>query len=222
MMKRVIAFEDFLAPHSGSALAKTLRNVFLNFNLKNKIMSITLDNASNNTSVIGKLKLKYKPPMKDFEEEILDAEVQANEAIPLSNEEIALDAASSEGSTSGPGSGGEEAKAEVWRVMNERGRFSIWSDDGFVSSFSINGKFHFCRSFSPSSCLASRRSCSGGGVSIYYVSLLIRARGAHGELELLKGNRLKDLEKMSLLITLVDRSHEALAVKVDHLPDVDG
>ncbi|GJU19888.1 60S ribosomal protein L23a [Tanacetum coccineum] len=31
-----------------------------------------------------------------FEEEILDAEVQANEAIPLSDEEIALDAASSE------------------------------------------------------------------------------------------------------------------------------
>ncbi|GJV80810.1 hypothetical protein Tco_1516680, partial [Tanacetum coccineum] len=43
----------------------------------------------------------------------LDAEVQANEAIPLSDEEIALDAASSEGSMSGPGSGGEEAEAEA-------------------------------------------------------------------------------------------------------------
>ncbi|GKG18193.1 hypothetical protein Tco_0372491 [Tanacetum coccineum] len=32
----------------------------------------------------------------DFEEEILDAEVQANEAIPLSDEKIVLDAASSE------------------------------------------------------------------------------------------------------------------------------
>ncbi|GJV87265.1 zinc finger BED domain-containing protein RICESLEEPER 2 [Tanacetum coccineum] len=49
----------------------------------------------------------------DFEEEILDAEVQANEAIPLSDEEIAHDAASSEGSLSGPGSGGEEAEAEA-------------------------------------------------------------------------------------------------------------
>ncbi|GJS16189.1 zinc finger BED domain-containing protein RICESLEEPER 2-like protein [Tanacetum coccineum] len=49
----------------------------------------------------------------DFEEEILDAEVQANEAIPLSDEEITLDAASSEGSLSGPGSGGEEAEAEA-------------------------------------------------------------------------------------------------------------
>nr|GEY52400.1 hypothetical protein [Tanacetum cinerariifolium] len=64
-------------------------------------MSITLDNASNNTSAI------------DFEEEILDAEVQANEAISLSDEEIALDAASSEGFMSGPGSRGEEAKAEA-------------------------------------------------------------------------------------------------------------
>ncbi|GKG32424.1 hypothetical protein Tco_0429934, partial [Tanacetum coccineum] len=44
----------------------------------------------------------------DFEEEILDAEVQENEAIPLSDKEIALDAASGEGSMSRPGSGGEE------------------------------------------------------------------------------------------------------------------
>nr|GEU80133.1 copia protein [Tanacetum cinerariifolium] len=50
---RAIAFEDFSAPHSASALAKTLRNVSVNFNLENKIISITLDNASNNTSVIG-------------------------------------------------------------------------------------------------------------------------------------------------------------------------
>nr|GEY08304.1 hypothetical protein [Tanacetum cinerariifolium] len=45
----------------------------------------------------------------DFEEEILDAEVQENEAIPLSDEEIALDAASNGGSMSGPGSEREEA-----------------------------------------------------------------------------------------------------------------
>ncbi|GJU65128.1 zinc finger BED domain-containing protein RICESLEEPER 2 [Tanacetum coccineum] len=49
----------------------------------------------------------------DFEEEILDAEVQANEVIPLSDEEIALDAASSEGSMSEPGSRGEEVEAEA-------------------------------------------------------------------------------------------------------------
>nr|GEZ21876.1 transposase [Tanacetum cinerariifolium] len=40
----------------------------------------------------------------DFEEQILDAEVQENKAIPLSDEKIALDAASSEGSMSGPDS----------------------------------------------------------------------------------------------------------------------
>nr|GFB32974.1 hypothetical protein [Tanacetum cinerariifolium] len=48
---------------------------------------------------------------KDFEEEILDAEVQENEAIPLSDEEIALGATSSECSMSEPGSKGEEAEA---------------------------------------------------------------------------------------------------------------
>ncbi|GKD44710.1 hypothetical protein Tco_1269355, partial [Tanacetum coccineum] len=35
----------------------------------------------------------------DFEEEILDEEVQENEATPLSDEEIALDQAASEGPT---------------------------------------------------------------------------------------------------------------------------
>ncbi|GJZ53853.1 zinc finger BED domain-containing protein RICESLEEPER 2 [Tanacetum coccineum] len=54
---------------------------------------------------------QYKSTLEtpvDFEDEILDAEVQENEAIPLSDEEMALDAASSEGSMSGAGSGGEE------------------------------------------------------------------------------------------------------------------
>nr|GEY51860.1 zinc finger BED domain-containing protein RICESLEEPER 2 [Tanacetum cinerariifolium] len=49
----------------------------------------------------------------DFKEEILDAEVQANEAIQLSDEEIALDVPSREGSMFGPGLGGEEAEAEA-------------------------------------------------------------------------------------------------------------
>nr|GEW33470.1 transposase [Tanacetum cinerariifolium] len=43
----------------------------------------------------------------DLEEKILDAEVQQNEAIPLSKEEIAIDVASSEGTMFGSGSGGE-------------------------------------------------------------------------------------------------------------------
>nr|GEU75850.1 zinc finger BED domain-containing protein RICESLEEPER 2 [Tanacetum cinerariifolium] len=156
MMKRVIALEDFSVLHTGIALARTLRKTFANFNMENKIMSITLDNASNNTSAIGKVRLKYEPPMdgrrvlsirrtrltpaslemcmflKDhldaqerkqhksslenpinFEEEILDAEVQQNEAIPLSEEEITLDVASSEGTMSGSGSGGEEIDYDI-------------------------------------------------------------------------------------------------------------
>ncbi|GJU45206.1 zinc finger BED domain-containing protein RICESLEEPER 2 [Tanacetum coccineum] len=44
----------------------------------------------------------------DFEEEILDEEVQENEAITLSNEETALDEAASEARSNGSGSGGEE------------------------------------------------------------------------------------------------------------------
>ncbi|GKB91503.1 hypothetical protein Tco_0963775 [Tanacetum coccineum] len=44
----------------------------------------------------------------DFEEEILDEEVQENEAIPLSDEEIALDEAGSKARSNGSGSGGEE------------------------------------------------------------------------------------------------------------------
>ncbi|GJW78909.1 zinc finger BED domain-containing protein RICESLEEPER 2-like protein [Tanacetum coccineum] len=48
-----------------------------------------------------------------FEDEILDAEVQQNEAIPLSEEEIALDVASSEGTMSDSGSGGEKVDYDM-------------------------------------------------------------------------------------------------------------
>ncbi|GJX25933.1 zinc finger BED domain-containing protein RICESLEEPER 2-like protein [Tanacetum coccineum] len=63
MMKRVISFEEFPSPHTGGALFKMLIKVLTNFNLEDKVMSITLDNASNNTSAMDKLKLKYDPPM---------------------------------------------------------------------------------------------------------------------------------------------------------------
>ncbi|GJS98550.1 zinc finger BED domain-containing protein RICESLEEPER 2-like protein [Tanacetum coccineum] len=52
MMKRVISFEEFPSFHTGGALFKMLTKVLTNFNLKDKVMSITLDNASNNTSAI--------------------------------------------------------------------------------------------------------------------------------------------------------------------------
>ncbi|GKC92769.1 hypothetical protein Tco_1158211, partial [Tanacetum coccineum] len=44
----------------------------------------------------------------DFEEEILDEDVQENKAIPLSDEESALDEAASKARSNGSGSGGEE------------------------------------------------------------------------------------------------------------------
>nr|GEV38603.1 putative retrotransposon protein [Tanacetum cinerariifolium] len=49
----------------------------------------------------------------DFGEEILDAKVQQYEAIPLSKEEIVLDVASSEGTMSGSGSGGEDVDYDM-------------------------------------------------------------------------------------------------------------
>nr|GFA01811.1 zinc finger BED domain-containing protein RICESLEEPER 2-like [Tanacetum cinerariifolium] len=198
IMMRVIAFEDFPVTHTGSVLAKTLRNMFVNFNSENKFMSITLDNASNNTSAIdfvthlqttefaafdvlgfrkaketmflvlsrmamdmlsvqatlvasestfstsgrvlsirrtrltpaslemcmcfGRSRLlnphfqqvggccqsEEQDSLRHVEEEILDVEVQENKAIPPSDEEIAFDAASNEGSMFGPGLGGKD------------------------------------------------------------------------------------------------------------------
>nr|GEW32558.1 hypothetical protein [Tanacetum cinerariifolium] len=55
---------------------------------------------------------------KNFEEEILNAEVQQNEAISLSEEEIAVDVASSEGTMFGSGSGGEEVSDEILGIQS--------------------------------------------------------------------------------------------------------
>nr|GEX66006.1 zinc finger BED domain-containing protein RICESLEEPER 2 [Tanacetum cinerariifolium] len=160
MMKRIISFEEFSYPHTGGALFKMLIKVLTNFNLEDKVMSITLDNASNNTSAMDKLKLEYDPPMGasesafstsgrvlsirrtkltlvslemcmclkdhfdakerkqdkcpleiplDFKEDVFDDEVQRNEAIPLSDKEITLDA-SSEGT----------------RLREDHGRFDVF------------------------------------------------------------------------------------------------
>ncbi|GJS69050.1 zinc finger BED domain-containing protein RICESLEEPER 2-like protein [Tanacetum coccineum] len=63
MMKRVIAFEDFPVPHTGGSLFRMLKSVFADFHLEAKFFSVTLDNASNNTRAVGKLRLRYEPPM---------------------------------------------------------------------------------------------------------------------------------------------------------------
>nr|GEY11627.1 zinc finger BED domain-containing protein RICESLEEPER 3 [Tanacetum cinerariifolium] len=71
----------------------------------------------------------------DFEKEILDAEVQANKAIPLSDEEIALDAASSKDSMYGPGSKGEEAEANYG--------YDVYHDDYQLSIMMLYFQFRY-------------------------------------------------------------------------------
>jgi hypothetical protein len=61
MMKRTISFELFGYPHTGENLYRILDRVIKSYKLVGKIFSISFDNASNNTSAVAKLKLKYKP-----------------------------------------------------------------------------------------------------------------------------------------------------------------
>nr|GEX50194.1 zinc finger BED domain-containing protein RICESLEEPER 3 [Tanacetum cinerariifolium] len=238
---RVIAFEDFLVPHMGGALARVLTKVFVSFNLEDKFMSITLDNASNNTSAIEARKpclshnwdipirwnstyhmfqcgLKQRSALMyfydllaskakksifhvlsrmtmdiisvqatlvasesafstservlsiqrtrltlaslemfmclndhldaqerkqdkfnpknpvDFEEEILDADVQQNEAIPLTDEEIALDATSSECTMFDSGSAGENVDYDMT---------TNYGDDYYLSIIMLYFQFQF-------------------------------------------------------------------------------
>ena len=62
MMKRTIAFENFDDSHTGLNLFNMLKNVMSYFKIEQKVFSIAFDNASNNTSAVNKLKLRYKPP----------------------------------------------------------------------------------------------------------------------------------------------------------------
>ncbi|GJV11567.1 zinc finger BED domain-containing protein RICESLEEPER 2-like protein [Tanacetum coccineum] len=92
MMKRVISFEEFSSAHSGTNLKYMLEKVFVMYGLKEKIMSITLDNASNNTSAMDKLKLKYDPPMggrfyhSRCVAHIINLVVQAGLKVPIINQ----------------------------------------------------------------------------------------------------------------------------------------
>jgi len=61
MMKRTITFEQFGYPHSGENLFEILDEVITTFKLGQKIFSISFDNASNNTSAVRQLKIKYEP-----------------------------------------------------------------------------------------------------------------------------------------------------------------
>nr|GEV13175.1 hypothetical protein [Tanacetum cinerariifolium] len=146
MMKRVIAFEDFSVPHTGSALARTLiKTAFATFDLlcfwkaKESIFlvlsrmtmyiisvqatSVASESAFSTSERVLSIRRTRLTPASlemcmclnpiDFEEEILDADVQQNKAILLSEEEIAIDVASSEGTMSGSGSRVEEVDYDM-------------------------------------------------------------------------------------------------------------
>lgn len=61
LMKRTIAFKLFGYPHTGSNLRKILHDTLIEYNLDDKVFTISLDNASNNTRAMELLKLRIKP-----------------------------------------------------------------------------------------------------------------------------------------------------------------
>nr|XP_043639076.1 zinc finger BED domain-containing protein RICESLEEPER 3-like [Erigeron canadensis] len=61
LMKSTIAFEMFGYPHTRDALFEILDEVIQTYKLEKKILSISFDNASNNTSAVQKLKINYEP-----------------------------------------------------------------------------------------------------------------------------------------------------------------
>ena len=67
IMKRTIAFELFGEQHTDNNLFHLLKWVITLYKLENKVISISFDNASNNTNAVPRLKLLLDP--------ILDAPV---------------------------------------------------------------------------------------------------------------------------------------------------
>ncbi|XP_076930555.1 zinc finger BED domain-containing protein DAYSLEEPER-like [Bidens hawaiensis] len=59
MMKRTILFKLFDYPHTGEAIYKAIDKCIATYKLKEKILYISFDNASNNTSTVSHLRLKY-------------------------------------------------------------------------------------------------------------------------------------------------------------------
>ncbi|XP_037483219.1 zinc finger BED domain-containing protein RICESLEEPER 2-like isoform X2 [Triticum dicoccoides] len=68
LQTRVLAFIELDPPHSGNVIADALYAVVLEWNIQTKIMSVTLDNASNNDGAVDALKAKFLFRRgKDFE-----------------------------------------------------------------------------------------------------------------------------------------------------------
>ncbi|KAM0878925.1 hypothetical protein ACQ4PT_034568 [Festuca glaucescens] len=60
MQTRVLAFMELDPPHSGHVIADALWECVTEWKIENKVMSITLDNASNNDVAVRDLKAKFK------------------------------------------------------------------------------------------------------------------------------------------------------------------
>lgn len=65
MMKRTIDFKLFGYPHTGANLLKILLDVMAEYKIDDKVFSMSLDNASNNTNAINRMKLRLKPILDD-------------------------------------------------------------------------------------------------------------------------------------------------------------
>ena len=61
MMKRTIDYQKFLYPHDGSNLYTVIMQCVRDYSLKDKIINISFDNASNNTNCARRLKNTLKP-----------------------------------------------------------------------------------------------------------------------------------------------------------------
>ena len=54
--KRIISFKTINTPHSGKNIATLINDEIIDLSIRDKIFTITLDNASNNDATIQKLK----------------------------------------------------------------------------------------------------------------------------------------------------------------------
>ena len=54
--KRIISFKIINAPHNGKNIASLINDEIIDFGIRDKIFTITLDNASNNDAAVSRLK----------------------------------------------------------------------------------------------------------------------------------------------------------------------
>ena len=63
-IKIIISFRLINAPHSGKNIASLINDEIIDFGIRDKILTITLDNAANNDAAIHRLK-RYWQVKKD-------------------------------------------------------------------------------------------------------------------------------------------------------------